>query len=302
MAVKKRHVLVGILLFCFAACVGIGKMEFLKFRDDPARMEARIFDKTRKKAHFQAMEPGKLAYVRVGDTALPMLVLVHGSPGSLTAFMPFMQDTALLRHFQMVAVDRLGFGYSDFGTAEGSLEKQAGAILKTVADLSAPYRLWIGHSLGGPIIAEAAILQPNLVQGLMLVGGSVDPEQEPREWWHGPLNWPIIRSLLPPAFRVSNQEIMPLYDELVQQVPGWKTIRCPVEFVHGTADFLVSIDNLYFVQEELPPDTPLSIDTLSGADHFILWTRMDVMRRDALHLNDMARAFYGLHADELSGE
>lgn len=302
MAVKKRHVLVGILLFCFVACVGIGKMEFLKFRDEPGRMEHRIFESTRKKAHFHAMEPGKLAYVQVGDTTLPLLVLVHGSPGSLTAFMSFMQDTALLRHFQMVAVDRLGFGYSDFGTAEASMQKQAEAILNTVKVLPAPYRLWVGHSLGGPIIAEAAMIQPDLVQGLMLVGGSVDPAQEPREWWHGPLNWPVVRSLLPPAFRVSNQEIMPLYEELVRQVPGWKTIRCPVEFVHGTADFLVNIDNLYFVQKELPPSTTLAIDTLSGADHFILWTRMDVMRRDVLHLNDMAIAQYGLHPDEVSGE
>ena len=300
MAVKKRHVFLGILLFCMAACVGISRMEFLKFRDQPERMESRILAATRMNATFHPMSGNQLAYVSVGNPSKPMLVLVHGSPGSCTAFMPFLQDTALLRRFQMVAVDRLGFGYSQFGTAEGSLKIQADAILATVRNLPAPYKLWVGHSLGAPVIVEAAIEDPDQVQGLMLVGGSVDPDLEPREWWHGPLNWPVVRWMLPPAFRVSNQEIMPLYDELVKQSKNWSAIQCPVAFVHGTDDFLVDINNLYFVKDHMPPQVPLYIDTLSGADHFILWTRMDVMQHDVLELNRLVET-HGEHtSDELT--
>ncbi len=36
----------------------------------------------------------------------------------------------------------------------------------------------VGHSLGGPVIARTAMDYPDLVDGLILVGGSIDPEME----------------------------------------------------------------------------------------------------------------------------
>ena len=57
-------------------------------------------------------------YLHVGDENLPLVVFVHGSPGSLSAFIDFMADSALLKQAQLITVDRAGFGESNFGYAE----------------------------------------------------------------------------------------------------------------------------------------------------------------------------------------
>ena len=44
----------------------------------------------------------------------------------------FMKDTALLKKVKIVSVDRIGFGYSEFGDGEKSLEEQAEYLLPIV--------------------------------------------------------------------------------------------------------------------------------------------------------------------------
>src|SRR4051812_3092391 len=56
-------------------------------------------------------------YVQTGNDTLPTLLFIHGSPGSWTAFKPYLKDTALLKRYRLVAIDRPGFGYSHFGRA-----------------------------------------------------------------------------------------------------------------------------------------------------------------------------------------
>ena len=58
-----------------------------------------------------------LHYAVCGDDALPTLVFVHGSPGSWMHYMKYMWDGDLRKKFRIVAIDRPGFGYSDFGKA-----------------------------------------------------------------------------------------------------------------------------------------------------------------------------------------
>ena len=130
-------------------------------------------------------------YLEVGDSALPLVVFVHGSPGSLSAFIDFMADTALLAKAQLVTVDRPGFGASNFGYAEPSLQKQAD-LLKPILESHKHQRpvILVGHSLGGPLIARMAMDYPELVDGLVMVAPSIDPELEPNEWFRAPLATP----------------------------------------------------------------------------------------------------------------
>jgi pimeloyl-ACP methyl ester carboxylesterase len=55
-----------------------------------------------------------LHYIETGNAQKPTLIL-HGSPGSWNAFKEYLQDTTLLKKYRMIAIDRPGFGYSDFG-------------------------------------------------------------------------------------------------------------------------------------------------------------------------------------------
>src|ERR1043165_2036358 len=62
-------------------------------------------------------------YAQAGDENKPLILFVHGSPGSLSAFIDFLSDTALTNHALVITTDRPGFGHSNFGMAETSLEK-----------------------------------------------------------------------------------------------------------------------------------------------------------------------------------
>src|SRR5579871_2707846 len=87
-----------------------------------------FFSNKEKKGTLHEYEVGSgrvINYLHVGDENLPVVIFVHGSPGSLSAFIDFMGDTALLKRAQLITVDRAGFGESNFGYAEKSLHKQA---------------------------------------------------------------------------------------------------------------------------------------------------------------------------------
>ncbi|HTF17097.1 MAG TPA: alpha/beta fold hydrolase, partial [Chryseolinea sp.] len=99
----------------------------------------------------------EIHYVSAGDSTQALVLFVHGSPGSLSAFIHFLADTSLLRKGLLITTDRPGFGYSNFGRGVGSLKEQA-AILKPILEKYKRNRpaVLIGHSLGGPLIARMA--------------------------------------------------------------------------------------------------------------------------------------------------
>ena len=61
--------------------------------------------------------------------SLPLVVMVHGSPGASDAYLDYLADTLLSKKVRMVSLDRPGFGYtSGFGKPEPSMEAQAAAV------------------------------------------------------------------------------------------------------------------------------------------------------------------------------
>lgn len=192
-------------------------------------------------------------YVMSGDSTKPVALFVHGSPGSLSAFIEFLTDTALLSETLLITTDRPGFGYSNFGNAEPSLIKQ-GEALKPLLEKYRNNRpvILIGHSLGAPLIAKMAIDYPNLVDGLIIVAGSIDPELEPNEtWFRAPLATPFLSWLLPRSLRASNEEIYQLKPQLEEMIPEWKKITIPVTVIQGMKDSLVPAANAEFARKML---------------------------------------------------
>ena len=115
----------------------------------------------------------EIHYVKAGDETKPLVVFIHGSPGSLTAFIHFLADTSLLHRVELISTDRPGFGYSNFGNGVGSLHDQC-EILTPLLEKNKNNRplILVGHSLGGPLIARIAVEHPDLVDGLIIVAGS----------------------------------------------------------------------------------------------------------------------------------
>ncbi len=214
-------------------------------------------------------------YIHIGEEGKPLIIFIHGTPGSCSMYNGYMSDSTLLTAAQLVAVDRMGLGYSDFGHAERSLEMQAAAI-KPIIDRHPTERVVIlGHSYGGPVVARLAMDYPDLIDGMVIVAGSISPELEPREWWRGPLDWWIFRWILPPSLKVANQEIMALYEELNLMLPMWPHISCNSAVYQGTADNLVAPGNAAFADSMLLNAPQKDITYIPDGDHFILWSEMD---------------------------
>ncbi len=223
-------------------------------------------------------------YLEVGDSSLPLVVFVHGSPGSLSAFIDFMADTALLGRAQLITVDRPGFGSSNFGMAEPSLQKQA-EYLKPILEAHVGQRpvILVGHSLGGPLIARMAMDFPELIDGLIMVAPSIDPELEPNEWFRAPLATPFLSWMLPRSLRASNDEIYHLKPELEEMLPMWPKVNAPTIVILGTKDTLVPRENADFAKKMIT-HAPLSLQVIEGMDHFVPWNRPDLIRKAVLEM------------------
>lgn len=223
-------------------------------------------------------------YVHVGDQNLPLVVFVHGSPGSLSAFIHFLTDTTLLEKAQLVAVDRPGFGYSNFGNAEPSLKKQAD-LLEPILEKYKTNRpiILVGHSLGGPVIARLAMEFPDLVDGLVMVAPSIDPELEPNEWFRGPLSLPLLKWILPRSIRASNDEIWMLKPELQKMQPLWGNIKAATIVIQGNKDNLVAPGNADFAQKMLT-NARTDLVRVEDMNHFVPWNQPELIKAAILKL------------------
>ena len=225
-----------------------------------------------------------LHYIQTGDLTKPTLLFVHGSPGSWDAFKTYLNDSVLRTKFRLIAVDRPGFGYSDFGSPE-NLATQSKWINKLVKLLNTkkPIAL-IGHSLGGSLILKMAIDEPQLYSHLMVLAGSVDPKAENSELWRPVLKSKPFRYLIPGALRPSNDELWWLKTDLVDMQPNLDKVIASVTIIHGTKDRLVPYSNVAFMQKELVNAKKVDTISIKDADHFIPWTHYEIVRSELLKL------------------
>ncbi len=258
----------------------------IQFRMSKTEIDAYFKDKETKGVIKQyAAGKRTLNYLVAGEEDKPVVVFVHGSPGSLSAFIDFMADTALLKRAQLISVDRPGFGASNYGNAEPSLQKQA-SLLKPILEEYKANRpiILVGHSLGGPLIARMAMDYPELVDGLVFVAASIDPELEPNEtWFRAPLATPFLKWALPRWLRASNDEIYKLKPELEEMLPLWKNIQTPSIVIQGKSDSLVPYQNADFAKRMLV-NAPLKIELIEGVDHFIPWSHPQLIRQAVIDL------------------
>ncbi|MEM9986134.1 MAG: alpha/beta hydrolase [Bacteroidota bacterium] len=277
MKLKKRHWFLIIFLAIILILAAVSRLEYFAMRTPDADVAQKLKDKGVENAtfHDDEFEGKSVHYVHVGDPHKPLVMLVHGTPGSIGMFTRYLTDPTLLEVAQVVAVDRLGLGYSNFGVTERSVETHAAALMPIIERHAAPQVLILGHSYGGPVVARMAMDYPDQIDHLFMVAGSVSPELEPREWWRHPLDWSLVRWIIPPALRVANQEIMALYDELMRMKPLWSQIDGKVTIFQGTADKLVPAGNADFAAEQLSHLEQVEVNYVEGGDHFILWSKMD---------------------------
>ncbi len=258
-----------LLSFCLTAC---------EFPAEELEKEASAFKRLHPEiSHTYQLENKQMHFVAVGDVEKQPLIFIHGSPGSWTGWLHFLKNEDLLKDFYLIAVDRPGFGDSQKGVSEPSLKNQARLIFEVIKLLKLKKPILVGHSLGGPVIARMAVDYPYQVGGLVFVAASVSPELEHTKWFQYPAAWFGIRSIIPEALRVCNEEILALKPELEKLIPLWSKIKAQIAIIQGDQDELVPPANKDFLLQHLRPELITDVITDSELNHFVPWKRPDLI-------------------------
>ena len=230
----------------------------------------------------------QLASAETGNPDGPLVLFIHGTPGSWSAFSFVMADPALADRAYLASVDRVGWGGSTAGGVDSTLDGQAHA-LKALLDAH-PDKLpaiVVGHSLGGPIAARLAMDAPDQVGAVVLVAASIDPALEKTTWFQAIGRWKIVRWAVPEALVRADEEIQPLKAELEAMLDGWGGLRMPVTVIQGEKDGLVPAANADFAQRVLT-QAPVTMRRIDDVGHLIPWNRPELIVEAVLrHLDEL---------------
>ena len=221
-----------------------------------------------------------VSYLRAGDKRGTCVILVHGTPGSATAWSDYVLSPP--PGTEVLALDRPGFGRSGPAGAITRLADQAAAVLALMPTDGRPVLL-LGHSLGGPIVAQVAADHPERVAGLVLLAASMDPALEAIHPMQYVGAWGAVKWLLPRTLRNANEELMALKPELEALAKELPRITAKVVIVHGTLNDLVPVANVPFMQAQLTGARCVKTLLLEGQNHFLPWNS-EATVREAMRL------------------
>ena len=233
--------------------------KFTKYDTVPEIKETKVRDKIIRSIH-------------TGHSNHQPIIFLHGSPGSSKDFERYLKDQDLQQKAYLVAIDRPGYGYSDYGNAMVSVKEQANYIAGIVPDSS----IIIGHSLGGPIAGALAMYYPKKAKDLILLAPAVDPENE-KQFVNHIIGKPIFKWVFSKAIKVTIEEKLSHEETLSELMNDWRLITCPTIIMHGKDDWIVPSENVAFLQKMLV-NAPLKVDHPDKMDHMMIWSEFELVK------------------------
>lgn len=220
---------------------------------------------------FEKLEIGedKIHYVSLGNKQGPLVILIHGSPGSWGAYAHLYKDPKLLEKVQLVTFDRYGYGKNKPGEAVLELNEQASIGRELIKKYHTSGRkLYIlGHSYGGPVAGKLASEFSDKVDKLILVAASMDPKLEEELWYQTFGKQKLIRWMVPDFLDVCNREIIALQTELPLLEKKYP-LEVPTTIIHGKKDKLVPFENVTYIQKHFPNNQLIWREHMG---HFVPW-------------------------------
>ena len=222
--------------------------------------------------------------VTAGNPGAPMVLFVHGTPGSWHAFEDYLNHPRLQESVYMVAIDRAGFGRSDGMDLAPSLKSQS-QLLENSFALNANEQkiLLVGHSLGGSIGFRSAIDHPEEIGALLAISSAMSSNLGKPRWYNRLAALPVIKHVIPGDLKLANEEVLPLTDELRMIEEDLATITMPVTVIQGDKDPLVNTKNADFAQSRLT-SAEFKLDRFPDEGHFIVWSHVDHVVDEILRL------------------
>lgn len=261
----------GALIIAASACStgGFSAGGFVEFPKRAGPPKTDWADRYFHRASYQTDIAGgqTISYVESGDKAGQRVILIHGSPGHAGDWLQAM--AFYVEGLHMIAPDRPGFGYSGPHRALTSLQDQADSLLPLLEERGGKKPILVGWSYGAPVAAKIAADHPDLVGGLVLIAGALDPELEKVRFVQRLGDLPPFRYFVKDSWRIANEELIPLRKELETLAPLLANIQVPVTILHGEQDNLVPIANVDFMLKNLTSVPSPLVTRLAETGHEI---------------------------------
>lgn len=283
----RRLLRIIVVLYLLLIIAGFIFDHYLQFRKPDEELK-QIWSDSRLDASIQyyTTHGRTLRYVSTGNDSLPVLLMLHGSPGSISYYSRRFLDTALKDKFRIYAVDRPGYGYSGFGNPEPSIQEQAEMIRPILDSLNKVHHpvIVLGSSYGASIACRLAMDHPELVDGLVLTGPSLAPGKETYFWFTRIIEHWSIRWFMPRLFRSANTEKYYHREELEKMLPLWPKIKVPVGYLQGEKDEIVDTANAGFAREHLINAPYLDIRFIKDRYHRLAQFEWPAIRETILNI------------------
>jgi len=182
----------------------------------------------------------------------PPVVLIHGFGGHTYSYRSLIPDLA--RDHRVVALDLLGFGYSErVSGADYSHEAQARRVIGLMDALGIEKASVVGHSMGGEVAMRVAAAYPGRVDHLALVA-SVSGDRVPTL----PPS-PLIKPFLPLFSQFFGRRMLrrAFHDESLVTEEVWQAYPRPAT-IRG------SMDGLYSIMKDTRQDRPINFASIAA--------------------------------------
>ena len=159
----------------------------------PGQAEVPVASLATAEDRFITVDNVRLRYREWGEATAdrPSLLLIHGFGNSLQSFRELAPRLADCCH--VVAIDMPGYGLSDKPVNfDYHNRPQAKVLIAAAKEIGLQRVIYVGHSLGGAVALQAAVLDPN-ARGLVLLNPGIIRTGVPK----------IVQITLPPLPRMS---------------------------------------------------------------------------------------------------
>ena len=116
--------------------------------------------------HHAQLANIKLAYIDEGQSEIP-LILIHGLGTNAKGWIRNIPELSKLH--RVIAIDLPGYGKSDKGYYQYSMEFYADVLIHLMNELQIEKAIPVGHSMGGQIAMTAGLKYPDRIQKLVLI-------------------------------------------------------------------------------------------------------------------------------------
>ena len=221
-----------------------------------------------------------LHYAINGDANKPAFVIIHGTPSSWEQYARLLLNETLLAQYRMVVIDRPGWGSSTLGQDQAitSFAEQARIIAVLLDQLRQQSNgqpiVIMGHSLGASLAPRIAMDYPELVDGMLLLAGTLDPQLASPRWYHYAAAAPLVKYVIGDSLHRSNQEMFALKQDIAEMDGRWHEIKAHTLAVQGMRDGLVSPANSHFIENTFDPNLT-TVVRLNKDGHLFPMTRRD---------------------------